>query len=145
MSALTTATTKLRDLGTLVKALESLGWAKDEIEVHNKPVRLNTYDGIKAEAHVVIRKSTIAKYGGNSYNDIGFLQQADGTIVVHAGDYNAIKGANHGKMKGDWQKQLTREYALVKLQDELETQGFFIDSIVRKDNKIFIDAQNAYL
>ena len=135
MSAFTQATTKLRDLTALQKALKNIGF--ETTELHSTPASLYGYQGDerKQKAHLIIRR----EYVGSSSNDIGFLQQADGTITAIISEYD------NTRYNDKWMKSLTQEYAHVKLQDELEAQGFFIDSTVRKDGKIFITAENPYL
>jgi hypothetical protein len=145
MSAFTVVKTVLKDLTTVKKALINMGWKESQIELHDKPVSLNGYHGSgKREAHLVIRKSQL---GGRAYNDIGFLKQKDGSIQAIVGDYSKSRGGSrgqHGHMEGMWLDTLNQEYAYVKLEDEMTAQGFFIDSVERRDGKIYVEASNPY-
>jgi len=139
MSAFTTASTVLTDLSCVKKALMQMGWTESQIEVHDKPVKLNGYHGSESRtAQVVIRKQHLGGYG--AYNDLGFLKQADGTIQV-IGE-NAGK---HGRITGNkFQETLGQEYALAKITDEVEAAGYFIDKVERRDGKIYVSADNPY-
>ncbi len=141
MSAFTTAKTVLTDLNAVRKALISMGWKENQIEVHDKPVALNGFHGTETphKAELIIRKSNLGSYG--AYNDLGFTRQADGTIQVigeDAGEYGDIAG-------NKFKNTLAREYAYAKLQDEVEAAGFFIDSTERRNGKIYVTAENPYL
>ena len=120
MSAFTKVKTVLKDLNKVKKALVAMGWDEEKIELHDKPVKLNGYHGNNNEAHLVIRKKHL---GSHSYNDIGFLQQADGSIQAIVGDYNQNTGGlvgQHGHMRGTWLKTLSQEYSLPITQVEKE-------------------------
>lgn len=140
MSAFTTAKTVLTDMSAIKKALVGMGWREDQIEVHDKPVKLVGYHQNESKvAQIVIRKQNLGGWG--AFNDLGFLQQVDGTIQVigeNAGRYGNITSDK-------FKNTLTQEYALVKLQEEAEAAGFFIDRVERKDGQIYVTAENPYL
>jgi hypothetical protein len=60
-----------KDAECLVKALMSVGYSRDQIEVHKEPVALYGYHGeVRPEmAHVVIRRNNV----GSASNDVGFI------------------------------------------------------------------------
>jgi hypothetical protein len=143
MSAVTTAKTTMNDLATVKKALVLLGFKEEHIEVHKTAVPLNTYHSSdKANAHLVIRKKNLK--GGSTWNDIGFEQLADGTVTAHVGDYNQKTGGRHAHLSGTWLKDLNQRYAQVKVMEELELNGYFIDSIKEVDGAIQIEAETQF-
>jgi len=134
MSAYTTCKTAIRDMKYLVKALINMGFKKDQIEVHDKPITMNGYGSQKQEANVIIRRQYT-----NAYGDMGFVQQADGTMAFvydhMARQYDAR-----------WQDKLTQQYALEALRDQCQINGFFLDN-VSTDTKGFIqiEASNPHM
>jgi len=146
MSAFTKVKTVLKDLNKVKKALVAMGWAEEKIEVHDKPAKLNGYHNNNNEAHLIIRRKHL---GPHAYNDIGFLQQADGSVQAIVGDYNERTGGmrgQHGHMEGTWLKTLSQEYSLVSVEEELQMQGYFIENVERStDGKIYVSAENPLL
>jgi hypothetical protein len=123
--------TKIKDKDSLVDALVAMGFAREHIEVHDKPVKLNGYEarlGNTHEAEIVIRK----KHLGNSYNDIGFRKKADGTYEAALSDMGmrnntasrnkfteGIKGFNK-----DWMNKLNQQYSVARIRKIADSQGY---------------------
>ncbi len=86
MSHFVQCQTQIRDRSALCRALEELGWADREIEVHAAPVPLYGYQGDERpeRAEVVIRRQFV----GEASNDIGFARQPDGTYLAIISEYD---------------------------------------------------------
>jgi hypothetical protein len=78
MSEYVIIATAFTDASHLVEALVDLGFPRDTIEVHKRPVTLYGYRGdARAElAEIVVRQ----KHVGRGSNDLGFARQPDGTF-----------------------------------------------------------------
>lgn len=142
MSAFTVAKTVLRDMQCLKKALMNLGFKESEIEHHSEAQTLHGYQGDtrKQKAHLIIRK----RHVGSASNDIGFEKQKDGSIVAHISNYDrgsrGYKGFNYGD---DFINKLSQQYALEKVREECELNGFLLDEAqVGADGWIEVNAEN---
>ncbi len=131
MSHFSKVVTKIKDKGSLVDALVAMGFSKSQIEVHDKPVKLNGYEarsGNHHEAEIVIRKTHL----GNSYNDIGFRKKADGTYEAAISDMGArnSKASRNKFTEGcksfnkDWMNKLNQQYSVARIRQIANTHGY---------------------
>jgi hypothetical protein len=134
MSAYTVAKTRITDLKALQKALALCGFKQTEL--HNEPQSLYGYQGDKRKdkANLIIRR----KYVGGCSNDIGFTKQADGSVTATISEYDK------GRYNDKWLKEVNQRYAQVKVMEELEMNGYFIDSIKEVDGTIQIQAESQF-
>lgn len=119
MSHFTAIKTEIRDVKSLVKALEDLGF-QDQIEVHEEAQGLYGFQGdLRPEtAEVIIRR----KYLGAASNDIGFKKQEDGTYEAVISSYDrAYNYSQH------WVNKLTQRYGYHLLIAVAPEQGFIIE------------------
>lgn len=119
MSHFTAIKTEIRDVKSLVKALEDLGF-QDRIEVHEKAQGLYGFQGdLRPEtAEVIIRR----KYLGAASNDIGFKKQEDGTYEAVISSYD--RAYNYSQY---WVNKLTQRYGYHQLMTVAPEQGFIIE------------------
>jgi len=115
MSRYVTVKTEFRDQNALIDALmETGGWAREQIEVHQTPQNLFGHRGDKRKqkANIIIRK----KHVGCSSNDIGFVNE-DGSYkaIISVYDQRNYGPAWIGKLKGN--------YAFHKIRREQESRG----------------------
>jgi hypothetical protein len=99
MSHFTRVRTTLRDPSMLAAALHTVGYP--EVEVHERPQRLDGWGSQTAQAEVIVRK---ANAPGHVYGDFGFARQADGTFEV------VIDNLDQSRKGPDWLASLTRAY-----------------------------------
>ncbi|MEK6718292.1 MAG: DUF1257 domain-containing protein, partial [candidate division NC10 bacterium] len=100
MSHFVECRTQIRDLSALCQALQELGWADSEIEVHAAPVPLYGYQGDERpeRGEVVIRREFV----GEASNDIGFARQPDGTYLAIISEYDQRSRGRFGPYEQDW-------------------------------------------
>lgn len=75
----------LHDQEGIIRGLMRMGFTRNMIEVHEKPVLLDRYvgDTIERKAHIVIRKENLSRVlGGSAYNDLGFTKNGEGYKAV---------------------------------------------------------------
>lgn len=80
----------LKDEETILETLAEFGYDSARVEVHEKPVALQGYQGDERvqRANIVIRRRVV----GNASNDIGFEKQEDGSYKVWVSDFDKSKG-----------------------------------------------------
>jgi len=92
------------DIPSLVDALVALGYAADQIEVHQQPQTLFDYHGEPRPqmASVVIRRRHVDPYA----NDVGWLHNQDGTLTEIISEYDLRHKFNEAT-----RQRLKQEYA----------------------------------
>lgn len=123
MSHFTTVKTRLVSSKHLVRALRDMGY--DEIEVHQEPQVLRNWMGGTTDrrAQVILRKGTLGKLS----NDIGFLQNDEGTLDF-IGDEAGL-----GQALQPWVEKLNQRYAYHVTKDLLAQQDF---SLVEEEEDV---------
>ena len=139
MSHFTKLKTQIRDKQSLVAALVEMGFSKDQIELHDKPVNLEGYErrgGANPQAEIVIRKGIL----GNAYNDIGFRLQEDGTYEAMISDMEmhnttASRNALTKEFKAfgqNWLDKLNQRYALQVVKKTARNNGYSCQEAVEQ-------------
>lgn len=133
MSHYTVCKTSLRDLDSLFKALQEMGWSKDQILVYNEPVHLYGYRGDRRadKAHVVIRREFV----GAASNDLGFRKEADGTFTAVISEYDARR------FNATWLAKLKRAYTKHLSIKKLKQMGAAFVTEINKDGQIILQGQ----
>lgn len=139
MSQFVQCQTQLRDRRTLLRALEEMGWAREEIEVHETPVPLYGYQGdTRAErAEVVIRRQFV----GRASNDIGFARQPDGTYAAIISGYDQRTRGRFGPYDQAWLGRLSQGYAAHLLTAQYRQKGWQVRRERREDGIIRLVAR----
>ena len=134
MSHFVQCRTQLRDLAALGRALQELGWAEEEIEVHATPVPLYGYQGDERpeRAEVVIRREFV----GGASNDIGFARQPDGTYLAIISQYDQGSHGRFGPYDQAWLGRLTQAYAAQVLTAQYQRKGWQVQREQREDGTI---------
>lgn len=117
--------TQMKHRETLVRALVSMGFPLEHIEVHDDPKNLYGYHGDMRDekAHVIVRRQHI---GGNS-NDLGFLKTPTGFQVV-------ISDFDRGKyFSPEWLGKLQKAYATDAVTRRFGAEGFRLVKTEEKD------------
>lgn len=112
MSEYVSGTVEIRDCNTLVHALQDLGFAASEIEVHEQAQTLYGYKGDKRPetAHVIIRRQFV----GGSSNDIGFVRHPDGRFTAIVSEFDQVTTGRHGPYGPAWLQRLVQQVGVVK-------------------------------
>ena len=150
MSHFSKVVTKIKDKDSLVDALVAMGFSKDEIEVHDKPVKLNGYEarlGNHHEAEIVIRKKSL----GKSYNDIGFRLKKDGTYEAAISDMTMRnKTASRNDFTKDctgfnkkWLEKLNQQYSVARIKKVANLHGYALNESFDKE-EIVIECETGY-
>lgn len=113
MSHFTRVRTTLRDPQLLAAALRTAGYP--EVEVHERPQRLNGWGSRTAQAEVIVRREHIT---GPVYGDFGFIRGADGTFEVVIDSYDQSRNGP------DWLPRLTRVYGHAAALKYAEDHGY---------------------
>jgi len=115
MSRYCSVETQFQNLDALLAALAELGFATDQIEVHEAAEHLVGYQGDKRKemAHVIIRRRHI----GRASNDVGFFRKDDGTYSAIISDYDKSRFNNQ------WMGQLKGEYAYHSVRQQMSARG----------------------
>ena len=131
MSEFVVVNTHINDLEALKRTLADFGIDESQIEVYDEPVRLEGWQGDRSRsAHVVIRKRIL----GNSYSDIGFERNADGTYRIWMTDSWGNRVASAIK-----NGEFLQRYAHRKILRDVEQQyGMRVESCEEKDGRIEI-------
>lgn len=113
MSHFTTVQTQLKDVGTLKKALSSLGWGFVEADVNTK-LAVQGWEGAVLEADIAVQSG--CKYG------IGVNIQEDGTCILEA-DWWAIETFTE-RTRETILQELTQRYAYCTVMDKIHDLGY---------------------
>lgn len=134
MSHFVQCQTQIRDLSALCQALQELGWADGEIEVHAAPVPLDGYQGDERpeRAEVVIRRQFV----GEASNDIGFARQPDGTSLAIISQYDQRSCGRFGPYDQAWLGRLTQAYAAHVLTAQYQRKGWQVHRETREDGTL---------
>lgn len=116
MSEYCSVKTQFKNEDALIAALmETGGWTREQIEVHQQPVNLHGYHGDQREqdAHIVIRRQFV----GGASNDIGFLRSSSGEYQAWISQYD------HHRYGATWQQRLRQNYAFHAIRVQQEARG----------------------
>lgn len=150
MSHYTKCKTKITDKEILIKALQDMGFTREMIQSHEEAKSLYGYGGdARAEkAEVIIPR----RHVGGAANDIGFVEQEDGTFGAIISDYdrssNRCKQSKHtGKIRSynqSWLDKLAQRYAYHKVTAELGDQGFYLEQEREENGEIFLEVTTPF-
>jgi hypothetical protein len=130
MSHLANIKTVMKDLDALVMALERMGY-KGKIERHATVQDLDGYqrrqEGVSRKAHVIIRQKNL---DFQSYNDIGFEQKSDGTVVSYMD-----KDGKHD----EWMTKLSTNYNIAKSMKTFKAKGLKWTETVDEKNRVKLE------
>lgn len=151
MSHYTKIKTKLRSQSHLLKALQDMGFKREELVVHKTAQQLEGYAGDKRQqtAEIIIPRRAV----GGAANDIGFKLQEDGSFGAIISDYDrrnrcADRRSKHAEgcngYSEKWLKKVNQRYAYHKMKDSLAENGFFIEKEIEENGEIFIEASSSY-
>lgn len=123
--------TNFKDRDVLVKALIEMGFPREQIEIHDKPVHLYGYHGDqrKEVANVVIRR----KFVGSASNDIGFVQQEDGTFQAIISEYD------RHRYNQNWMDSLQQKYTTIGVTEKLKAKGFSVFTKKEANGEVHLD------
>lgn len=116
--------TKFVDRASLVKALADVGYTC--VEQHTEAQHLHGYRGDQRAdlAHIIVRRQFV----GRMSNDIGFVEQADGSYQAIISDFDKRK---HDTV---WLQKLTQRYAVHATLSSLTEQGYELAQMVEDAN-----------
>ena len=145
MSHYTTCKTKITDREALIKALQDMGFTNEMIQSYEEAQHLEGYAGDKRKqkAHIILPR----RYVGGAANDIGFVENEDGTFGAIISDYDKGSGSCrrskhtekiHSYNK-NWLDKLAQRYAYNKVKTELSDQGLFIEEEREEDGELFLE------
>ena len=149
ISHYTVCKSKIRNKAALLQALEDMGFTKGMIQVHDKAVALEGYQGDKRKdtAEIILPR----RYVGGASNDIGFKLQEDGSYAAIISAYDSksnqakkTKYTQTGSYNTDWLDKLTQRYAYHNIKGELSVQGFTIESETNENGEIFLEVGTQY-
>ena len=118
MSKNHTLASEMKDLDLLAKAVQRVLGSARRFERHTVPAHLYGYkdDQRKERAHLVIRRHEIEE----SANDMGFIQQPDGTISVIISQWDSGMGRRGARLLAD----IEDRYQIEAARQLLEQQGY---------------------
>jgi hypothetical protein len=139
MSEYVIIATAFTDSGRLVEALVDLGFPRDTIEVHDRPVTLYGYRGdARPElAEIVIRR----EYVGRGSNDIGFARQPNGAFRAIISEYDQRTAGTRGPYDQAFLGRLTQAYALRAIQHHYRARGYQVQVHRQSDGTIQVVAE----
>jgi hypothetical protein len=112
-----TVKTKFTKPDALIDALMETGnWTRSQIEVHGEAQHLYGYQGDVREqtAHVIVRRNFMV----GAANDLGFVQEADGSFTALVSDYDSRQ-----QCKPEWMASLKQNYAFHAIRRDQEGRG----------------------
>jgi len=117
MSAYLECKTNFDDQETLVAALQTLGWAPGQIQVHSTAQNLHGYTGSerKQTAEVIIDRKHLV----GASNDLGFKRQSDGSwkMIISEFDVRRLPSKFPNAVPGtSFQSIITQAYAMTKME-----------------------------
>jgi Protein of unknown function (DUF1257) len=122
MSKYNQVETQYKDRDCLVEALGDMGYT--DVEVHEVAKNLVGYHGDlrQQKANVIVRR----KHIGQSANDLGFVQQKDGTFAMIVSDFD------QGKHNAQWNVKLKTAYGERGAMKVARKKGFkFLGKVVK--------------
>ena len=139
MSEYVIIATAFTDASHLVEALVDLGFPRDTIEVHDRPVTLYGYrgDARPERAEIVIRR----EYVGRGSNDIGFARQADGVFRAIISEYDQLTPGARGPYDQALLGRLTQAYSLRAIQHHYRARGYQVQVQRQSDGTIQVVAE----
>lgn len=116
--------TKFVDRALLVKALADVGFTSVEQHAEAQPLFGYRGDRRADTAHIIVRR----QYVGRMSNDIGFVEQPDGSYEAIISDFD--------KRKYDevWLQKLTQRYAVHATLSSLTEQGYELAQMIEDAN-----------
>ena len=150
MSHYTKVKTRLTNKESLLKALEDMGFVKEQVKVSDVAMRLEGYNGDLRQdtAEIILPR----KHVGGASNDIGFKLQEDGTYGAIISEYDQNNSAADYKSKyakgchgysATWLKRLNQRYAYHQVKEQISSQGFFIESESEENGEILLKVNAA--
>jgi hypothetical protein len=128
-------TTVISDQEALVRALVCMDIPREQIEVHETPVRLKTYHEEEVKhAHVVVRR----RLWVGKHSDVGWERNDEGLFVGHVDDYNYTGSPCYDT---DWQRKLYTHCNYQTLKLEYERRGMEITETKAKDGRLQLRAK----
>jgi len=118
--------TQFKDQESLILALmESGGWTRDQIEVHEIPQNLFGYQNDERDdvANIIIRRNNVS----HASNDLGFIKNEDGQFQAIISNYD------RNRYNDKWLGNLTGNYAFRTLEKDQRSRGRSV-SRTRSDN-----------
>jgi len=121
VSAYLEGTTAITCLEDLLAALAEVGYTKDKVEVHDKPVNLVGYHGDtrKDLAHVIVRRVHV----GSASNDIGFLKEGE-TYKAIVSQYDTGYLITKHKCPGGFINEISTRAAICAAERKAQKKGF---------------------
>ncbi len=139
MSEYVIIATTFTDGGHLVEALSDLGFPRDTIEVHDRPVTLSGYrgDARPERAEIVIRRQWV----GPGANDIGFARQGDSSFRAIISEYDQRTPGARGPYDQAFLGRLAQAYALRTIQHQYRARGYRVQVHRQSDGTIQVLAE----
>jgi len=113
--------TQFKDRESLILALmETGGWTREQIEVHDTPVEMRRWGREKiAKANLIIRKKNVGqKTNTYAFNDIGFVKDENGQYQAIISDIDRKRSCDD-----KWLGKLTGNYAFRTLERDQRSRG----------------------
>jgi hypothetical protein len=106
----------------------------DQVEVHEIPQNLVGFHGDvrQQKAHIIVRR----KYIGRAANDLGFLQNADGSFTQIVSDFD------QGKHDAKWNARLKSAYSERGAMKVARKKGFHFLGKVTRNGKTQLKFQD---
>lgn len=140
MSHLMPFKTTCSDQEALIRALIRMGFTREQIEIHEKAVRINGYHSEDNKVgHIIIRKqhTTIP-------SDIGWELTKDGVYVGHIDSYHYHQGFSgmpcRTHYNTEWQQHLYTYYNIECTKMAHEKEGNPCEEIVEPNGEISVVA-----
>jgi hypothetical protein len=134
-------TTVIGDQEALIRALVCMGIPREQIEVHETPVRLRTYHEEEVKyAHIVVRKPLERDVNWiNRHSDAGWERTDEGLFVGHVDSYNY--GSHVPHFSEEWQQKLYTHCNYQTLKLEYERRGMEVTETKEKDGRLQLRAK----
>jgi hypothetical protein len=118
----------MKDLGSLVDALVSMGFNKKNIEIHElTPTTIRDYHKAVKNANVAIRQ----QYTGIP-SDIGWEKEKDGTFTAHVDDFKYY--GSEVRYDAAWSTKLQCKYNVEAAKKTFKANGWDFKESIDKDN-----------
>jgi len=112
--------TTITDAEALARALTRMGIPRSAIQIHNKAVDMDGWNGQQRKANVLVKKQWIHDHqqqcdmkAGYAYSDMGFIQEADGSYKALVDDHNFSPA---------WVQKMSTYYNVEKTKIELDAK-----------------------